>query len=386
MRKIILACLGLLLIVGAVFGAKAIIANKKRPKPKVLSVIKTVFVDTVQNGTVPIRIKSQGNLLAKRRVVLFSEVQGIFKKGTKNFKTGESYKKGMSLIRIDASEYYASVQAAKSKFHNLITSIMPDLQLDYPEILDKWQAYMLSLDMNKSVPELPVTTSDREKYFITGRGVNSMYYDVKNLEQRLSKYTIYAPFTGVLNETLVTEGTLIRQGQQLGTFIETGVYEMEVAVGKEYANLLEVGSQVALSDRNTSKKYEGKVIRVNGSIDQTTQTITAFIEVKDAMLKEGMYLEAELEAKKETDAISIDRSLLRQDNRVFVVRDSVLDLVETNPVFFSDKKVVIKGVENGTILVNKSVPGAYAGMLVKIYKEKGAPSSGGSKASDTSAL
>ena len=367
MRKIILACLGVALIVAAVFGAIAIVANKKQPKPKAEKLIKTVFVDTVRNTTVPIRISAQGNLLAKRRVALFSEVQGIFKTGAKAFKTGQAYQKGKSLIRIDASEYYATVQAAKSKFYNLMTSIMPDLQLDYPEIFDKWEQYVRGFEMEKTVPDLPLTNSDKEKYFITGRGVYSTYYDVKNLEQRLAKYTIYAPFDGILSKAVVTEGTLIRPGQELGTFIQTGVYEMEIAMSKEYAHLLKVDAAVTLVDRNNAEKFQGKVVRVNGSIDQATQTITVFVEVRNAALKEGMYLEATLDAKEEPDAISIDRGLLQPDNRVFVVRGGMLNLIDVQPVFFSDKKVVVKGIPSGLLLVSKNVPGAYDGMLVRIY-------------------
>ncbi len=370
MRNVILAILGLLLIAGSIFAAKEIIASKTRFKPKPGKVIKTVFVDTVKNTSIPIKISANGNLIAKRRVALYAEVQGVFKGGAKLFKTGQRFQKGETLIRIDASEYYASVQSAKSNLYNLITSIMPDLRLDYPDIYKKWQNYLSSFDINKTILPLPETTSEKEKYFITGRNIYSNYYNVKNLEQRLSKYRIITPFSGVLTEALVTEGTLIRQGQKLGEFIKTGVYEIEVAIGKEYADLLRIGAPVSLSDLNKSKKYVGTVTRINGSIDQATQTITTVIEVKDSSLKEGMYLEAYLDTRNEDNAIEIDRNLLQEEDKIFVVRDSILDIIDVQPVFFSDKKVVVKGVPNGDIILRKPTPGAYAGMLVKVYQEK----------------
>ncbi|MBP2831662.1 HlyD family efflux transporter periplasmic adaptor subunit [Aquimarina sp. U1-2] len=369
MRNIILSVLGVVLIIGAVFLSMKIIDGKTRPKPRPAKVIKTVFVDTVSNTTVPIQIEANGNLIAKRRLELYAEVQGIFKEGTRLFKTGQKYRRGQSLIRIDASEYYASVQSAKSNLYNQVTAIMPDLRLDYPEIYEKWRSYLGSFDMKKATPKLPEITSDKEKYFITGRNILTSYYNVKNLEQRLSKYTITAPFDGVLTEALVTEGTLIRQGQKLGEFIETGVYEMEVAIGKEYADLLKVGEAVALSNLNKTRNYEGKVSRINSRVDQATQTITAFIEVNDATLKEGIYLEANLDARNEQDAIEIDRNLLQNGNQIFVVKDSILDVIDVQPVYFSDTKVVLKGVSDGNVILNKPVPGAYAGMLVKVYQE-----------------
>ena len=370
MRNVILAILGVLLVIGAVFFASTLIDSNKRQKPKPPKVVKTVFVDTVKNKTVPIVIQANGNLTAKRRLELYAEVQGVFKGGTKLFKTGQNYKRGQALIRIDASEYYASVQSAKSNLYNLVTSIMPDLRLDYPEVYDKWQAYLNQLDMNKVTPELPETSSEKEKYFITGRNIYTTYYNVKNLEQRLAKYTITAPFDGVLTEALVNEGTLIRQGQKLGEYINTDVYEMEVAVGKEYGDLLQVGKSVALTNLDKTKTYSGQVIRINGRVDQATQTITAFIQVSEPSLREGMYLEANLDAKNEENAIEIDRSLLQEGNKIFVVRDSILDVVDVQPVYFSDKKVVLKGIPDQTIMVSKAVPGAYAGMLVSVFGSK----------------
>ena len=367
MRNIILSVLGVLLIVGAVFIGKEISNSKKKQRPPVQKVIKTVFTDTVKNGNIQIVIPANGNLVAKRRVELYSEVQGIFKPNGKLFRPGQEYRQGQTLIRIDAAEYYASVQSAKSNLYNTIAAIMPDLRLDFPEVFSKWQDYLNGFDMDKTTPKLPKMTSDKENYFITGRGIVSSYYNVKNLEQRLAKFNIRAPFTGILTDALVTEGSLIRNGQKLGEYIDPTTYEMEVALSKRYANLLKVGETVKLNNLDNTESFTGKVSRVNGSIDATTQTINAYIEVKNESLKEGMYLEANLNAKSESDAIEINRSLVLDNNQIFIVRDTILDIIDVNPVYFSDTKAVLKGIPDGTIMLSKSVPGAYAGMSVKPY-------------------
>ena len=370
MRKIILSILGILLIIGGYFGATAIVANKKSFKPRAQKVVKTVFTEVVENGTVPIVVPANGNLIAKNRVELYAEVLGVFRIGSLLFKRGERYNKGETIIRIDAAEYGASVQSAKSNLFNELTSIMPDLRLDYPEFFPKWQAYISGFDMTKPTPQLPEMTSEKEKFFISGRGILTSYYNVKNLEQRLSKYRISAPFSGVLTETLVTEGTLVRSGQKLGEFINTDVYELEVAVSKTFSDLLKVGEAVQLSAMDDSKTYTGKVARINGRVDQASQTIKAFIEVKDSRLREGMYLEANLDAKEEMDAIEIDRNLLLEGDKIFVVRDTILDLIDVKPVYFTDKTVVLKDVPNGISIMSKPLLGAYTGMAVKVYQEK----------------
>lgn len=370
MRNIILFLIGIILIVSAIFFGNKIADSKKKIRPIPAKVVKTVFTDTVQNGSVQIIIPANGTLLAKRRIELFSEVQGVFKSTGKLYRAGQIYSKDQILVKIDAAEYYATLQASKSNLYNAIAAIMPDLRLDFPEIFTKWQNYLNGFNLNKTTPLLPEMASDKENYFITGRGIVSNYYNVKTQEQRLSKYTIRAPFSGVLIESLVTEGSLVRNGQKLGAFIDTSIYEMEVSLGKQYASFLKLGEIVALQNIEGTQTYQGKVSRINGSIDATTQTITAFIEVKDSRLKEGMYLKAKLNAKKEENAIEISRSLITDNNEIFIVRDSVLDLLSTQPVFFSDTKVVLKQIPNGTVIVTKPVPGAYAGMMVKPYNKK----------------
>ncbi|WP_375253351.1 efflux RND transporter periplasmic adaptor subunit [Dokdonia donghaensis] len=370
MRKIILSLLGVLLIIGAFFASKAIVASNQRTRPKPKKVIKTVFVEDAVNGVVPIEISANGNLVAQRRLEIFSEVQGVLQKGSKLFKPGQEYRKGQTLLSLNSSEYYATVQSQKSALYDQITSIMPDLRLDYPEAYPKWQAYLNNFDVSKATPPLPEITSEKEGYFISGRNIQTAYYNVKNLEQRLGKYRITAPFTGVLTEALVTEGTLVRSGQKLGEFIDTNLYELEVAISKNYADLLQVNNEVTLSTIDGKQTYTGKVTRVNGNINQASQTINAYIEVKGEGLREGVYLEALLQAKEEQDAISLPRELLQPNNELFMVRDSILDVIEVNPVYFSDKEVVVKGIPEGTKIVSKPVPGAYAGMLVKIYSEK----------------
>lgn len=369
MRKLILSGIGIVIIMGALFGAYLIIKNSTKPEPKVDKVIKTVFVETVKNTTVPITIPTNGNLVAKNRLELYAEVQGIFQNTAHDFKAGQAYNKGETLISINSSEYYASVQSAKSNLYNLITSIIPDLRLDFPVYFPVWENYLKNFSMDKSVAPLPEMNDEKVNYFITGRGILSSYYNVKNLEQRLSKYNIYAPFNGVLTEALVTKGTLIRPGQKLGEFIDTTVYELELAIGKTFSDLLQIGESVELKTLESNDKYVGHVTRINGKIDQATQTIKVFVEVKADNLKEGMYLEAQLEAKDEPNAIKISRKLLVNNSEIFILRDSVLDVIKVTPVYFSPNDVVIKGVPDDTQILSRPLPGAYSGMLVKVNKE-----------------
>ena len=151
----------------------------------------------------------------------------------------------------------------------------------------------------------------------------------------------------------------------MGEFINPGLFELEVSINDSYSDLLKVGKTVVLNDLNNTRTWQGRVVRVNGRVDQDTQTVKVYIEVAGEGLKEGMYLEAALNAKEEQNALEIPRKLLIDERQVFVFKDSVLKLVDVNPVYFTDKTAVVKGLDDGTLILERSIPGAYDGMLAK---------------------
>ncbi len=367
MRKLIIAIIGLVLIALSVYVAQLLAKSNNKKRPEAPKVNKVVFTKKVTNSDIPVVIAANGVLNAKRNIEIFSEVAGIFKPGSKLFKTGQAYRKGQVLITIDNTEFKASLQAAKSNFHSLLASIMPDLRLDFPEAFKKWNSYLNNFSTNTPIGALPKTTSDKENYFMIGRGINSAYFNIKNLENRLSKYKITAPFNGILTESLVTEGTLIRNNQKLGEFIDNSAYEMQVNISKSYINFISIGDEVNLQNLEHTKHYKGKVSRINASVDAATQSVSVFIDLTDKTLKEGIYLEAKLNTKKIKNAIEINRNLLLDNNNVFIVRDSVLDKLPVTPVYFSDTKMIIKGLPNGTSILSKPLQGAFAGMIVKVF-------------------
>ncbi|WP_026837508.1 efflux RND transporter periplasmic adaptor subunit [Gillisia sp. JM1] len=366
MRKIILSILGVVLVIVAIFVAKAIIESNTKERPPAKKVIKTVYVQTVSNGAVPIVIPANGTVTALQRTSLFSEVEGIFRSSSKPFRPGQEYSRGQVLLRIDAAEYAANVRASKSELYNKIAAVMPDLRLDYPDVYPKWETYLNNFDVNKSLAPLPESSSDQENYFISGRGIVSGYYNIKNQESRLNKFTIVAPYNGVLTEAIVTEGSLVRPGQKLGEFIDPSEYELEVAVRKSFSDLLQVGEKVALKNLEGTQQFQGEVSRVNSKIDANSQTVQVFIKIKDAKVKEGMYLEANLEARNVENALSIARNLLVDQDKVYVVENNTLQLTEIDAVHFSSESVVITGLENGAKLISAPVPGAFVGMPVEI--------------------
>ena len=365
-RKIIGIALGLILLAGAFYFAKISIDNNKRPVREVPKTVKTVFTKPVLNTEIPIMVKANGNLVATRKIELYSEVQGIFRETSKPFKAGQYYRKGSTLMKLDSKEFYTSLLAQRSTLFDLITQMMPDLRFDYPDAFGHWDQYLKDFDLNQDLKTLPEPTSDKERYFVNGRQIVSTYYNIKNLEERYRKYTLTAPFNGILTESLVNPGTLVRSGQKLGELVAPNDFELEVNVNEEFMDIMQVGEAVALTDLSGQREWQGIVKRVNGRIDQNTQTVQVYIGLQSQDLVEGMYLEAKIVARAEKGAIEIPRNLLINESEVFVVENDQLVLKPVTPVHYTDNTAVVKGLKDGTLMLTRSIPGAYSGMLVKL--------------------
>lgn len=370
MRRILTILLGLVVLGVGFFIAKTLASSEQKMRPTPKKTVPTVFTETVQNGDIPVTVIESGNLVAKNRIDLYAEVQGVMEPTSKDFKPGVVYRKGEVMVRIRNNDFYAQLQAQKSTLQNLITSILPDLRMDFPDIYQKWDKYIREFDMNKPVVDLPIPGGDKEKFFLTGKNIYTTYYSTKNMEIVLEKYLMRAPYSGILTDAVVTPGSLVRPGQKLGEFIDPTVYELEVSLSKSDIGFMSVGKKVIVRDKETTNKiWNGKITRINGKVDSGTQTVKVYIQISGESLYEGLYLEALISGHIEHNAYEINRNLLVDETYVYVVENNSLQLVSVEPVVYNEKTVIVKGLENGKELVSKPVAGAYTGMSVKKFEE-----------------
>ncbi|MEM9895689.1 MAG: HlyD family efflux transporter periplasmic adaptor subunit [Bacteroidota bacterium] len=369
LRTVIGIIVGIILLFGAFTLAKSLIDSNTRPKREVPQAVKKVYTRPVINGEVPIMVNANGNLVASDRVELFAEVEGIFQYSAREFKAGERFQKNQILLQIDSREFSANLVAQRSALYDQIAAMMPDLKFDFPEAFQRWNDYLNAFDLQENTKQLPEINSEKERFFVTGQQIITTFYQVRSLEERLDKFVIRAPFDGILTENLVNKGSLVRSGQKLGEFISLREFELELAVGEQYREILEVGKKVKLTNLDNSREWDATVKRVNGRVDQETQTITAFIGVSGQGLIEGMYMEANIAAKPEQNAVEIERTLLLNEKDLFVVQGGELIIKEITPVYYTDKTAVVKGLDNGDQLVVRPIAGGYAGMPIEMVTE-----------------
>ena len=371
LRTIISILIGLALIFVAIKAKDRIVASKKKPQVKEQKQITKIFTQRVQNATIPITINETGNLEALRKVELFAEVQGVLEASNRLFKPGVSYGKGESILTINDDEFVSNLKAQKSILYNLIAQSMPDLRLDYSNVSGKWESYLAKLDFDQPVPDLPEFESEREKFYINSKNIVTTFLNIKNLEERHVKYVIRAPFYATVTEALVYPGTLIRQGQKLGTVISPTVYEMIVSVDESFLPLLKTGRKVRLKSLDGSRSWDAKIARIDPTINTATQGVQVYIQLNGKGLKEGMFLEAEIEANPIESSFELDRKLLIDNSMTYIVQADTLVLMELDVQFFKEKTAIITNLDDGTVLLQNPIPGAYEGMVVEAIQSEG---------------
>lgn len=366
LRTIIGILLGLLLIFMALKLKDRIVANKKKPQLKEQKFQKKVFAQKVINEAHPIKITEKGNLQAFRQVDLFAEVQGLLEGGNKLFKPGQYYRKNEVIFSINDDEFERSLMAEKSVLYNQLAQVLPDLKLDYSEVYDKWAYYLNSIDVEAPIPDLPPFENEREKFFINSKNIVTTYYNIKNLEERLKKFKIYAPFNCVVSEALVYPGTLISPGQNLGTILNDDIYELSVSVDASYQEYIRVGKTVELRNLDQSQSWKGRISRIDATVNTLTQGITVYIETRGKGLRPGMFLEASIDAGEIKRSFELSRKLLVDNNYTYSIKNDTLRLVPVEIAFYKDKTAVITNLPDSMLVLKNPIPQAYDGMLVEI--------------------
>jgi len=371
-RKILVVAGIVIPLVIAAFAFNYLSSQKAPPKKKSFtgSDTRRVEIITVENNLVPSTLDVQGRLVAFDKIDILAEVSGILEPTSTTFKVGSRFAKNSVMLKIDSEEAELNLLSQKSTLLNAITQLMPDLKIDYPESFDHWRTYLQQFDIEKLIQSFPEPLDDKEKFFIATRNILSQYYNIKSAETRLSKYNIYAPFSGVITETMINPGSLVRVGQKLGALMNTNNYELEVTVRLAELNFIKVGSLVSLHSDDIAGNWNGRVNRISDQIDAGTQTVIVFIGVTGGKLKEGMYLRGGVKLKNIENAFELSRDLLVNQSKVYIIQDdSLLALQEVDVVKSTETTVIISGLKNGTKLLKEVFPGIFEGMKVELKKD-----------------
>ncbi len=312
---------------------------------------------TVELKELPVVVESGGTIRALDKIEIYAEVTGILHQTQKPFRSGMAFKKGEALLRIDDQVYRNNVLAQKSNLLNQLTRFLPDFAIDFPQSAPAWQRYLDAFDLDKPLAPLPEAANPKEQYFIASRNIYNLFYSVKSMEATLDKYTVRAPFDGVVTEYTLNPGTLVRAGQKLGEFISDRRFELDIPVNLPDLQFIAKGDRVTLTSDDLSGTFQGKIARINAKIDPTSQTVRAYALINDARLKDGMYLQARIHSARHYRGFKIPSSWLIHSNQLYVKQDSLLVLTRVHVLRNENDFVLVNGLPDGTRILAQEFTG-----------------------------
>lgn len=371
-KSVLRALAGLAILGLGVFVMNGLIGMKEAPpvKPRP-AVARTVMVMDAQPGMAVPTVGIEGRVQALNRMTVLSEVSGMLPVGGKEFREGVRFEQGEVMLRIDDAELRASLVAQRSQWLQLLAGSLADIGVDFPERAPTWQAYVRALEVSRPLAALPEATSDRERLYLTGRGIVSGYHAIRSAEERLEKFAVRAPFSGVITGTSVQPGSMVRAGQPLGTLVGTETFEVKSAVHARHLGSLAVGNAVTLVDESGTTVASGTVARISGTVDIATQSASVYSEVRAAggqVLRDGRYLSGTVALDSLEDVVVLDAALLVNPGTeaLYAVRDGHLAIEPVEVVHRDADRVLVTGLATGAVLLAEPVAGAHDGMLVEV--------------------
>ncbi len=289
-----------------------------------------VGVVTVTPGDVGLVTELPGRLEASRVAQVRARAAGILQK--RLFTEGSEVRSGQALFQIDASPYQASFASAQASLTKAEANLMQaGAQAErYKPLVEakaiSQQEYVSALAAQKQA----------EADVAIGKAA------VQTARINLNYAAITAPIAGRIGRSLVTEGSLVGQGEatQLAViqqidplyvnFTQSAAEVMKLRRALEAGQLKRAGTQAAsvrvVLEDGTEYGKTGKLLFSDLTVDATTGQITLRAELPNpgGMLLPGLYVRVRLEQAQASNAIALPQQAVTrspQGDSVMVVND-----------------------------------------------------------------
>lgn len=359
----------LLLIVLAFVGYKfmaGLRTDQSRRPPSAF--VRTVSTTVVRYGDVRPPVTATGRVRALEQVSLTPEVTGTVKGSGFALRKGTSFRKGQVLMRIDSRQALYAVQSTVSDLQNALAALLPELKVDMPDAYERWSAFFNQVE-GTTLPDIPETSSEREKLLVTRYNVYKLYYTAGTQKVTLGKHTLRAPFTGTVEDASVYPASMARAGSPVATISRTDIMEIELALTQQEAGMVERGAAVALRAEGLPDTIRATVHRVGEALDERMQTVPVFVRVTGAVkagLRPGMYATATITSEAIAHAQKIPRKALHNGVRVYTVEDGALQERVVSLAYTGlESAYLTGGLDEGDTLIIEPLQDAVLGMAVR---------------------
>ncbi len=358
-RKITFIVVALIVLLGG-SAALSLIFVSMKPEPakkNEAEILRSVRTEIVKYYEVVSPVVRSGRVSSSKEVLLVAEASGKIEPGEIKLKSGESFKKGQLLGTIYKDEAELALKASKSNFLNTLSTILPDLKIDFPNDYNEYYTFFSGIEIEEDLPKFPELNDPKLKVFLSSKGVLSEYYSIKQDEKKLSRYLLFAPFNGTFTTVNYEVGSYVNSGGQIAKMIQTDELEIEVPVENANSQWIKIGDKVNVFSEDGSFSGKGDVVRISNYIETESQSRSIYVKVPNSTnnFVYGQYLKVEFPGQKIDSAMEIPRSGVFNTNEVFVVIDGKLKKKSINILKWNESTLIFDGLEEGLNVVTEAL-------------------------------
>lgn len=365
LRQLIIAGI-ILLLLGLIY--IPILKKETKEKP-VATAEKIVYVPVLNSKNVQRteKLEAYGQITPNLQLDVVFEVQGKLKAGNIQLKPGVSFKKGQILYSVDRIEQLYSIFSRRTAFASLITSILPDLNVDFSDEFKKWESFALSIYEGEELPPIPNFNSNKEKRFISSKNILSEYYGIKSQEARLDKYFYIAPFSGSVLNVYLEPGSMVSPGGRIATIVKTDDYEVSVPIQKEDIETFKKAKTINFTNPAGEFIGVGKLKRISELLNQSTQSVNAYFTIqlnKGYKIYQGDFVNLITETDVVKETVALPMAAL-QKNKVQYLNN---DKIESRTIYISAKNedtVYVSGLDDNMKVVLSPVINKIDSLMYK---------------------
>jgi RND family efflux transporter MFP subunit len=388
------------LMVVAVAVVVAVVLVKSAPSPPTQepdTPPPLVRVVEVEPRTVRFDVESQGTVRPRTQATLNAQVAGRIEWVAPSFAEGGLFRRGETLVRIDARDYRLAVSQAEQQ----VAQAEVALAREEAEARIAREEYE-DLAADGAVGEVSPLTLHEPQLAQARAAVAAAEAAVEKARLDLSRTTVQAPFYGRVEEKQADVGQSVSPGSPLATLYAVDYAEIRLPVpitDLEYLDLQLAGESddgpvVELSAElgGSRRAWTGRVVRTAGGIDGETRMMPLVARVDEpygaaarqagAPLPIGLFVEARIAGRRADGVYVLPREALRETGRwregepgrVLVAdrsedparlrfRDvTIVRLVE-------DHAVIGTGLEAGDLVCVSPLETPTDGMVVRITRD-----------------
>lgn len=319
--------------------------NKKVPLITVLSAKEEVFDHYLE---------LQGAVQTKQNVLIYPEMPGLL---TRIYvKEGQYVKKGQTLAKID-----------DGGLANQLAQI--EAQAALAETTYKRQKRLWEQKIGSEIQFLQAKTN-----------YEAQTNAVSQLRRQLAKSVITAPFSGVIDDVIKEQGTVVAPGMGSEVFRIVNLKNMyiETDVPESYITSIKKGKNVEVEFPVLGEKLTSKIRQAGNFINPANRTFKVEVGVPnhEGKIKPNLTAKLRINDYSNEKAILIPQSIISENAKgeqyVYVV-ENIKDQVGTaKQIIITTGKTqgdiieVLSGIENGTKIIEEGARSVKNGQEVKV--------------------